>query len=144
MSSDAHEAAVANSWRLDRQRTLDISFRMLGDLGEAEDVVQETFSRLANTSAADIEDRAGWLIVVAVRLCIDRLRSRRRHPVQIRDDLDGQPYAHSSDPADRVRLRRWSDVLRRRADSSRVVRGELFEPTVVQASSLSNPTTNDG
>ena len=67
-------------WRDQRRRLLQIAFRMLSDLDDAEDAVQEAFGRLAATGLADIDDPVGWLVVVTGRICLDRLRSRRRHP----------------------------------------------------------------
>ncbi len=54
--------------------------RMLGDAAEAEDVAQETFTRLWQTAGRWEPGRARvstWLHRVASNLCIDRLRRRR-------------------------------------------------------------------
>ena len=48
--------------------------------GDAEDVVQEAFTRLARTDIADIDDPEGWLVVVTSRLCLDRLRTPAAPP----------------------------------------------------------------
>jgi RNA polymerase sigma-70 factor (ECF subfamily) len=75
---------------------------MLSDLGDAEDVVQEAFARLARADLSTIDDPEGWLVVVTGRLCLDRLRSRQRHPT---DPLDAEPEpATQLDPADHVAL----------------------------------------
>ena len=37
---------VAAAWRADRAYLIDLAYRMLGDIGGAEDVVQEAFLRL--------------------------------------------------------------------------------------------------
>jgi len=61
-----------------RPLAFSIAYRMLGSAAEAEDVVQESFLRLAG--AADREEvRAAkaYLTTVATRLSIDRLRSAR-------------------------------------------------------------------
>jgi RNA polymerase sigma-70 factor (ECF subfamily) len=91
-------------WRAHRRRMLDLAFRMLSDYGEAEDVVQEAFTRLARADRAAIDDPEGWLVVVTSRLCLDRLRSRRRHPTDpveaVGEAVD--PQAH--DPAAHVTL----------------------------------------
>jgi Sigma-70 region 2 len=50
---------------------------MLGDIGAAEDVVQDAFSRLLQTSPGEIDDARGWLIAVTSRLCLDQIRSAR-------------------------------------------------------------------
>jgi RNA polymerase sigma-70 factor (ECF subfamily) len=83
---------------------LDLAFRMLLDLRDAEDVVQEAFSRLARTDIAAIDDPEGWLVVVTSRLCLDRLRSRRRHPTDALDVV-GDPFdPHALDPSNQITL----------------------------------------
>ena len=60
-------------------RVHSFAWRMLGDPGEAEDVVQEVFLRLWRQAGEwRAEARVGtWLHRVAHNLCIDRLRIRR-------------------------------------------------------------------
>jgi RNA polymerase sigma-70 factor, ECF subfamily len=96
--------AVAAAWRQHRQHVLDVAFRMLGDLGEAEDVTQEAYLRLSRAEPGGIDDPGGWLVVVASRLCLDRLRARRRRPADPADDLDARRAPEAADPADRVTL----------------------------------------
>jgi RNA polymerase sigma-70 factor (ECF subfamily) len=83
---------------------LDIAFRILLDLGDAEDAVQEAFSRLARTDRAAIDDPEAWLVVVTSRLCVDRLRARQRRPADALDPLAEPADAHAPDPADQVAL----------------------------------------
>jgi RNA polymerase sigma-70 factor (ECF subfamily) len=83
---------------------LDLAFRMLLDLRDAEDVVQEAFDRLARADIVRIDDPEGWLVVVTSRLCLDRLRSRRRHPTSPLDDAGDSFDPHALDPSDRVTL----------------------------------------
>jgi RNA polymerase sigma-70 factor (ECF subfamily) len=56
---------------------LDIAYRMLGNFGDAEDVVQEAFGKLRHHSGTPIADQRAWLVVVVSRLCLDQLRSAR-------------------------------------------------------------------
>ena len=91
-------------WQAHRRRMLDLAFRMLSDYGEAEDVVQEAFTRLARTDRAAIDDPEGWLVVVTSRLCLDRLRSRRRHPTAPVEAVGEAIDAHAHDPAAHVTL----------------------------------------
>src|SRR2546423_1265797 len=92
-------------WRSSRAYRVDIAFRMLGDVGAAEDVVQEAFVRLSNTEPGEIQDERGWLTVVTGRLCLDQIRSARarRERTQETAVLESlQPSA--PDPADRITL----------------------------------------
>jgi RNA polymerase sigma-70 factor (ECF subfamily) len=105
------ETMFGGAWREHRRYVLDVALRMLGDLGEAEDVVQEAFIRLARTDLDEIDDVRAWLLTVVSRLCLDQLRSARRQRQQPLDDAgDGlaplERIASSAavDPADRVTL----------------------------------------
>lgn len=105
------QSALDLAWREHRRRVLEVAFRMLGDLGEAEDVAQEAFVRLDRAGVDTVDDPGGWLVVVASRLCLDRLRARRRRPAEVRADLDDGLLAVAADgaptpadPADRVTL----------------------------------------
>ena len=110
MTSQQGDEAVIQAWRVHRPYLIDLAFRMLGDIGAAEDVVQDAFSRLLRTRAGEIDDARGWLIVVTSRLCLDQIRSaraRRERPhdaSQMEFVEGGQPPAGPGDPADRVTL----------------------------------------
>ena len=69
--------SVEEAWRSHRPYLVNLAYQMLGDVGDAEDVAQEAFLRLARTDVADIDDIRGWLTVVAGRLCLDQVRSAR-------------------------------------------------------------------
>src|SRR5258706_9594249 len=91
-------------WQVHRRRMLDLAFRMLLNLRDAEDAVQEAFARLARADIAAIDDPEGWLVVVTSRLCLDKLRTRRRHPTDALD-VAGDPFdPHGLDPANYVTL----------------------------------------
>jgi RNA polymerase sigma-70 factor (ECF subfamily) len=105
------ETPFGGAWREHRRYVLDVALRMLGDLGEAEDVVQEAFIRLARTDLDEIDDVRAWLLTVVSRLCLDQLRSARRQRQQPLDDgpdgpasLDRVASTTTVDPADRVTL----------------------------------------
>ncbi len=94
-------------WKAHRRRMLAIAFRILLDLGDAEDVVQEAFSRLARSDVAAIDDPEAWLVVVTSRLCVDRLRTRQRHPTDPLEVADAAADSFNRgpvDPADQVTL----------------------------------------
>jgi RNA polymerase sigma-70 factor, ECF subfamily len=118
--------SVEAAWRSHRPYLVNLAYQMLGDVGEAEDVAQEAFLRLARTDLAEIDDIRGWLTVVAGRLCLDQLRSARaRH--ERPDEVGSVDVLRSADPdpADRVTLDdevrgAMLEVLRRLSPGERV------------------------
>lgn len=99
---------LSGAWRDHRAYLLDVAFRMLGSISDAEDVVQEAFSRLMSADTEAIADVRGWLMVVVGRLCLDQLRSahtrRELSTDEIERDHRGLPDTRTPDPADRVTL----------------------------------------
>lgn len=76
MESHRHLEAAAEPEGPERYRTrlFGIAYRMLGDVQEAEDLVQETFLRWHQARHDDIVSDEGWLVAVITRVSIDRLR----------------------------------------------------------------------
>jgi RNA polymerase sigma-70 factor, ECF subfamily len=91
---------IEDVWRANKSYLIDLAYRMVGDVGVAEDIVQEAFSRLMRME--DIDDERGWLIVVTSRLCLDHIRSARVRREEPADWLEEAPSW--ADPADRVTL----------------------------------------
>jgi RNA polymerase sigma-70 factor (ECF subfamily) len=60
-----------------RTHLLGIAYRMLGEMGSAEDVVQEAWLRWQRADVADIRDPRAWLSAATVRLSLDALRKAR-------------------------------------------------------------------
>src|SRR5690349_5917989 len=60
-----------------RPRLLGLAYRMLGDVDEAEDVVQEAFLRWQLADQLAVRSTEAWLMTVVTRLSIDRLRRLR-------------------------------------------------------------------
>src|SRR5690348_8460970 len=67
MSETADGAKIVQAYRDHRPYLINLAFRMLGDIGAAEDAVQDAFTRLLATGAGEIEDERGWLTVVTSR-----------------------------------------------------------------------------
>jgi RNA polymerase sigma-70 factor (ECF subfamily) len=67
----------SDAWTNHHRFLLDVAYRLLGSYSDAEDIVQEAFSRLLRTDLDPIEDVRAWLVVVVSRLCLDQLRSSR-------------------------------------------------------------------
>jgi RNA polymerase sigma-70 factor (ECF subfamily) len=86
-----------------RPRLLRLAYSELGDVGEAEDVVQEAWLRLERADSEVIENLDGWLTRVVARLALDRLKSARARRETYVGPWLPEPLA-SDDPADRVTL----------------------------------------
>lgn len=99
-----------------RRRLINLAYRLLGSLAEAEDAVQETYARwyaLSPASREAVESPEAWLTRVASRICLDVLRSARVRREQYVGEWLPEPLPSSSaepssgataDPADRVTL----------------------------------------
>lgn len=66
-----------------RPRLGALAYRMLGSRAEADDAVQETWLRVARAGADDVDNLGGWLTTIVGRVCLSRLRQRRRHPEEL-------------------------------------------------------------
>ena len=92
-----------------RPRLLRLAYSELGDLGEAEDVVQDAWLRLERADAERILNLDGWLTRVVGRLALDRLRSARSRRERYVGPWLPEPVMSgdagtSDNPADRVTL----------------------------------------
>jgi RNA polymerase sigma factor (sigma-70 family) len=91
---------LARQFEEHRSRLRAVAYRMLGSLGEADDAVQEAWVRLSRTDAAAIENLGGWLTTVVSRICLNVLRSRRKHPEQSLEVHVPDPIVSRSDALD--------------------------------------------
>ncbi|MGW9166934.1 sigma-70 family RNA polymerase sigma factor [Agromyces sp. NPDC055658] len=65
----------AELWTEHRRVVRDVAYRVLGSVADAEDVTQETYVRLLARGDEPLDDPRAWLVTVASRLSIDRLRA---------------------------------------------------------------------
>jgi RNA polymerase sigma-70 factor (ECF subfamily) len=59
-----------------RPRLFSIAYRMLGTRADADDVVQDAWLRWHGSDRAQVQSPEAWLVTIATRLAIDRLRAR--------------------------------------------------------------------
>ncbi len=102
----------------ERRQLVNLTYRLLGSLAEAEDAVQETYARwfaLSPKRRVTIESPGAWLSKVAGRICLDMLGSARARRERYRGQWLPEPlddpseWRHglaggTADPADRVTL----------------------------------------
>ena len=103
----------------ERRQLINLAYRLLGSLADAEDAVQETYARwyaMTRQQQEAIESPGAWLTTVASRICLDQLgsaRARRERytgawlPEPLPEPAEwtgGRPGAMMADPADRVTL----------------------------------------
>jgi RNA polymerase sigma-70 factor, ECF subfamily len=106
MRSEQDGGKISQAYQDHRPYLVDLAFRMLGDIGAAEDIVQDAFTRLMAAQSGEIQDERGWLIVVTSRLCLDQIKSARSRRERPHDASQIELVAPSqkglADPADRV------------------------------------------
>src|ERR1700721_162643 len=103
----------------ERRQLINLTYRLLGSLAEAEDAVQETYARwyaLSRQQQYAIESPGAWLTTVASHICLNLLGSARARretyvgewipePLPERTEwASGRPGGITPDPADRVTL----------------------------------------
>nr|WP_229909883.1 RNA polymerase sigma factor SigJ [Streptomyces flavofungini] len=103
----------------ERHRLINLAYRLLGSLTDAEDVVQEAYARWYAMSAREqraIDSPGAWLMTVTGRICLNLLGSARvRRETYVGDWIpeplpeptewiSGRSAVGGTDPADRVTL----------------------------------------
>src|SRR5919112_3593946 len=107
-SSDPNLSVIMS----ERRQLINLAYRLLGSLADAEDVVQETYARwyaMSRPQQEAIESPGAWLTTVASRICLDQLRSARARRESyvgewIPEPPPGPTGRTPADPADRVTL----------------------------------------
>jgi len=100
----------------ERHQLINVAYRLLGSLAEAEDAVQETYARWYALTPAQrdaIDSPGAWLTTVASRICLDQLgsaRARRERyvgpwiPEPLPEPAEWVSGGPPADPADRITL----------------------------------------
>ena len=78
--------SLADRFEANRPHLRALALRILGNVEDADDAIQEAWLRLSTTDAGEIDNLAGWLTTVVSRICLNMLRSRQRRPSTSIDD----------------------------------------------------------
>ncbi len=116
----SHDGQGLDAVMSERRQLINLAYRLLGSLADAEDAVQETYARWYAMSPEEqeaIESPGAWLTTVASRVCLDVLRSARVRRERYVGEWVPEPVpepaewiggraggAGPADPADRVTL----------------------------------------
>lgn len=68
---------LAGQFETHRGHLRGVAYRMLGNLSEADDAVQEAWLRLYRAGEDGIDNLGGWLTTTVARVCLDVLRARK-------------------------------------------------------------------
>lgn len=98
-----HDARVQAAWDADRPYLLTVAAGMLNRRDDAEDVVQDAFTRLA-AAPGPIGDVRAWLVVVTRRLCLNRLDLAESRRTTATAEPPERPLG-TPDPADLALVR---------------------------------------
>ena len=91
-----------------------LSLKMLADIEEAKDVVQDTFIKVWQ-NIGSYDDRYGfntWVYTIASRLCLDRLRKVRAIGPSGEDERIFETVADDSDPERQLESSEWVSVVK--------------------------------
>ncbi|MET7423499.1 RNA polymerase sigma factor SigJ [Dactylosporangium sp. NPDC005555] len=97
----------------ERRQLINLAYRLLGSLAEAEDAVQETYARwyaMSREQQEAVEAPGAWLTTVASRICLNVLGSARARRERYVGEWLPEPlpdrteWGATADPADRVTL----------------------------------------
>ena len=106
---DATETDPEQLFQEHRGLLTGVAYRVLGSVGDAEDVVQETWLRWSSTDRTEVRDPRAFLTTTASRLALNALRSRRRRRESyvgpwLPEPIATGPDTAAADPAEPVLL----------------------------------------
>jgi RNA polymerase sigma-70 factor (ECF subfamily) len=98
---DGTEAAT-RAFVAHRNLLFTVAYEMLGSAADAEDVVQETWLRWADVESAEVRDPRAYLVRIATRQALNRLRTLARRREEYVGEWLPEPLPTSPDVAEDV------------------------------------------
>src|SRR2546423_9147717 len=100
----AEDPARLRVFNAHRDRLWGVAYRVLGRVNDVDDVLQDTWLRWSGVQVEEIEDPQAFLVRVATRLAIDRLRSAQARRERYVGPWLPEPILTSPDVAESVAL----------------------------------------
>ena len=102
MDAEAADALLL-AFEGERARLFGLAYRMLGSVGDAEDLVQDAYLRWRRVDAAAVVTPRAYLTTLLTRLCIDRLRHLQHERAQYAGPWLPEPLVAGSPELERER-----------------------------------------
>ena len=115
-----------------------LALKMLCDEEEAKDMVQETMIKVWQNMGEYDQQKSftTWIYTIAVRLCLDRLRSMKRTVPMPEDEKVLRRFASDVDTHRTLENQEWVAIVRMLADNLSIKQKLVF--TLVQLEGLSS------
>jgi RNA polymerase sigma-70 factor (ECF subfamily) len=68
---------LAEQFEANRTHLQGVAYRILGNLSEADDAVQESWLHLSRADTSTVKNLGGYLTTIVARICLDMLRARK-------------------------------------------------------------------
>jgi RNA polymerase sigma-70 factor (TIGR02957 family) len=104
IADGGHIDAATEAFVAHRALLFTVAYEMLGSAADAEDVLQDTWLRWAGVDLDQVRDQRGFLVRIATRRALDRLRTLSRHRESYVGPWLPEPLLTAPDVAENVEL----------------------------------------
>ncbi|YCK39896.1 RNA polymerase sigma-70 factor [Actinomadura sp. ATCC 39365] len=104
MADDGRMDSAAEAFLVHRNLLFTVAYEMLGSATDAEDVLQETWLQWMKIDLAQVHDRRAYLVRIATRRSLDRLRTMKRRKELYVGPWLPEPLLTAPDVAEDVEL----------------------------------------
>jgi RNA polymerase sigma-70 factor (ECF subfamily) len=102
--TDDRQGDPAEVFAANRPTLVGVAYRMLGQVADAEDVVQDAWLRWADVAHDEIRDPTAFLVRITSRLALDRMRRVKARRESYAGEWLPQPIPTGGDLADNAAL----------------------------------------
>lgn len=98
---------LTHEFEVNRPHLRAVAYRILGNVPDADDALQEAWLRLSKSDPTTIDNLGGWLTTVVSRICLNILRSRNRTNASLQESeraIDAHAATSSVSPEEQAVL----------------------------------------